>query len=72
MTPLHVAAGKARIRIVDYLIDQKADVNFQDLNKVNIPYTEYLSQGKILQNHTLFRGYIFVVSNVFKSLSSTK
>ena len=39
MTPLHVAAEKARIGTLKYLIDQNAEVNFQDQNEVNIPYT---------------------------------
>ena len=51
MTPLHVAAKKARIGIVKYLIGQNAEVNFQDQKGVSILYTGYLSEGKMLQNH---------------------
>ena len=40
MTPLHVAAEKARIRIVEYVTDQNADIDFQDQNGVR-QYTVY-------------------------------
>ena len=30
MTPLHLAAESNRIRMVDYLLDQGADINIQD------------------------------------------
>ena len=36
MTPLHLAAESSRIKIVDYLVDQGADVNIQDDNGVTI------------------------------------
>ena len=39
MTPLHVAAEKARIGTLKYLIDQHAEVNFQAQNGVNISYS---------------------------------
>ena len=50
MTPLHVAAEKARIGTLKYLIDQNAEVNFQAQNGVNISY----SVCKILQHHTSY------------------
>ena len=34
MTPLHVAAKGARIRMVEYLVGKGADINTQDHNKV--------------------------------------
>ena len=34
MTPLHVAAEGARIRIVEYLIGEGADIDIQDHKKV--------------------------------------
>ena len=36
MTPLHLAAESARIKIVEYLVDKGADVNIQDCNGVNV------------------------------------
>ena len=38
MTPLHVAAARGRVKIVEYLVDheQGPDVNIQDLKGVNI------------------------------------
>ena len=30
MTPLHMAVEGARIKVVEYLVGQEADVNFQD------------------------------------------
>ena len=36
MTPLHVAAEKAHIKIVEYLIHQGADIYIQDPNGVNL------------------------------------
>ena len=36
MTSLHVAAEKAHIQIVEYLIYQKANINIQDPNGVNL------------------------------------
>ena len=35
MTPLHVAAEVARYQVVDYLIDQKADIEGKAKNGVN-------------------------------------
>jgi len=34
MTPLHVAAKGARIRMLEYLVGKGADINTQDHNKV--------------------------------------
>ena len=34
MTPLHVAAEGARIRIVEYLVGEGADIDIQDHKKV--------------------------------------
>ena len=34
MTPLHMAAEKDHSKIVEYLVDEGADVNIQDHNKV--------------------------------------
>ena len=36
MTPLHVAAEKGRIKIVEYFVKERADVNIQDCNGVSI------------------------------------
>ena len=36
MTPLHLAAQGARIKILEYLVDQKANTNLHDDNGVNI------------------------------------
>ena len=36
MTPLHLAAKIAHIRILDYLVKQGADINIQDDNGVII------------------------------------
>ena len=34
MTPLHLAAESGRVKIVEYLYDQEADINIQDDNGV--------------------------------------
>ena len=39
MTPLHLAAESGRIKMVNYLVEQGADVNIQDNNGVLICYT---------------------------------
>ena len=36
MTPLHVAAESAWIKIVEYFVDQGTDVNIQDTSGVNV------------------------------------
>ena len=37
MTPLHLAAEKARVKVIEYLLGREADViNIQDMNGVNI------------------------------------
>ena len=36
MTPLHLAAEGARIKVLDYLVKQGADINIQDHNGVII------------------------------------
>ena len=37
MTPLHLAAERARVKVIEYLVGKKADiVNIQDRNGVNI------------------------------------
>ena len=37
MTPLHLAAEKARVKVIEYLVGREADIiNIQDLNGVNI------------------------------------
>ena len=36
MTPLHLAAERARVKVIEYLVDKEADINIQDLNGVNI------------------------------------
>ena len=34
MTPLHMAVKGARIKVVEYLVGQEADVDFQDITGV--------------------------------------
>ena len=54
MTPLHVAAEKARIRIVEYVIDQKAEIDFQDQNGVrqyNTVYRVFITRQYIAKPH---------------------
>ena len=47
MTPLHTAVESACVKVVEYLVDQESDVNFQDHAGVKFPtcdpsnYTEY-------------------------------
>ena len=37
MTPLHLAAERARVKVIEYLVGREANiVNIQDLNRVNI------------------------------------
>ena len=37
MTPLHLAAERARVKVIEYLVGKEADIiNIQDLNGVNI------------------------------------
>ena len=38
MTPLHVAAENARIKVMEYLIDQGTNINAKDNNEVNFIY----------------------------------
>ena len=47
MTPLHLAAEGAHIKIVEYLVDQEADVNIEDDNGVNICIHTYQNTDKI-------------------------
>ena len=36
MTPLHLAAERARVKVIEYLVDKEANiVNIQDLDGVN-------------------------------------
>ena len=44
MTPLHLAAEGARINILEYLVDQKANTNLQDDNGVNICDHSYIPE----------------------------
>ena len=37
MTPLHVAAERGYIKIVDYLVKEEADINIQEKDGVSIP-----------------------------------
>ena len=42
MTPLHVAAKSARFQVVEYLVDQGADINTKDSDGVSIiPLNEF-------------------------------
>ena len=43
MTPLHLAAEGAHIKIVEYLVDQNANINIQDDNGVNTLDHAYIS-----------------------------
>ena len=37
MTPLHLAAERAHVEVIEYLVGKEADIiNIQDLNGVNI------------------------------------
>jgi len=36
MTPLHVAAGSARFKIVEYLVDEGANISTKDSDGVSI------------------------------------
>ena len=39
MTPLHLAAKSGRVKIVNYLVEQAADINIQDDIGVNLCHT---------------------------------
>ena len=39
MTPLHLAAESGRVKIVNYLVEQGADINIQDDIGVNLCHT---------------------------------
>ena len=41
MTPLHLAAESGRIEILNFLVDQGADINIQDDNGVIISDNTY-------------------------------
>ena len=42
MTPIHIAAERGFVKIVDYLVGKGADINIQDANGVIIvPITKY-------------------------------
>ena len=44
MTPLHLAAERARVKVIEYLVGKEADtVNIQDLNGINILCATVLS-----------------------------
>ena len=47
MTPLHLAAESDRIKMVNYLVEQRADVNIQDHN------------GVIIFGHTMSLSFLF-------------
>ena len=37
MTPLHLAAERARVKVIEYLVGREADIiNIQDRNRVNV------------------------------------
>ena len=36
MTPLHLAAKSGRVKVVKYLCDERADINSQDNDGVNL------------------------------------
>ena len=43
MTPLHLAAERARVKVIEYLVGREADIiNIQDRNGVNILYVTVL------------------------------
>ena len=44
MTPLHLAAEGAHIKIVEYLLDQEANTNIQDDNGVNKRNHSYIPE----------------------------
>ena len=46
MTPLHVAAESGWIKIVEYFVDQGADVNVQDPKGVNV--CGYCNNGRLV------------------------
>ena len=39
MAPLHLAARSGRVKILDYLVEQGADINIQDNNGVILCHT---------------------------------
>ena len=39
MTPLHLAARSGRVKILNYLVEQGADINIQDNNGVILCHT---------------------------------
>ena len=43
MTPLHWAAEKGCIRIVEYLVEQGANISIQDVERVSVTITADLS-----------------------------
>ena len=44
MTPLHFAAEGARIKILEYLVDQQTNTNLQDDNGANICDHSYIPE----------------------------
>ena len=43
MTPLHLAAERARVKVIEYLVDKEADIiNSEDQNGVNSIMTVWL------------------------------
>ena len=47
MTPLHVAAERGYVKIVDYLADKGADINIQD--KKGVIMQEYSNDSAVLR-----------------------
>ena len=45
MTPLHVAAERGFVKIVDYLIDKGADIDLQEKNGVIRPVARIFRRG---------------------------
>ena len=50
MTPMHMAAERGFVKIVDYLIDKGADINIKDENGVLRPVARIFRRGVTLMS----------------------
>ena len=49
MTPLHLAAKNARVRVIEYLVGKERDIiNIQDLDEVTIIVCDCINDERLL------------------------
>ena len=71
MTPLHLAAESNRIKMVECLLDQGADINLQDDNEV-ILYTNAVDYSEIAGRCCTHCSFSLLFENKVLSLQAPK